>query len=248
MRTKHLLHALAALCLFASCKKSSNSNGSGTANKFKSYVEVVHAGGIDQTDSFNLTYDNNARLTTLASATQKFVYGYNGSTSITMDYYENGQLSIHEVGYLKNGILDSTFQYNDSQDTTTEGYVYSGNNLTRKTTYEYVNGYHIADFVDTYTYDVSGILLRDVQNTGGAPTTTTVYTYSGSPYPYQMTTSPFAVVNQLKYLPATQTIYDGGGNVTATVTYTYVLDSTGRVTQETDTQDNGDYVIKRYHY
>jgi len=247
MRTKHLLHALAALCIFASCKKSS-SNGSSTANKFKSYVEEVHAGGINQTDSFNLTYDNNARLTTMASSTQKFVYAYSGSSSITMDYYENGQLSIHEVGYFKNGVLDSTFQYNDSQDTTTEGYVYSGSNLASRTTYEYVSGHPVPDYVNNYSYDFSGLLLRDVQSSGGFTTNITNYTYSGSPYPYQMTTSPYAVVSQLKYLPAKQTLYDGQGNLTATITYSWVLDSGGRAIQETDTQDNGDYVIKRYHY
>jgi len=247
MRTKHLLHALAALSLFASCKKSSNSNSVNKANNFKSYVEEVHAGGINQTDSFNLTYDNDGRMTSLVSPTQKFLYSYNGNSTITMDYYENGQLSIHEIGYLKNGLLDSTLQYNDSQDTTTEGYVYTNNQLTRKTTYDYLYGYPVVDFVNDYSYALgTGLVNRDVQSSGGMTTSTTTYTYIDASY--QMPAGPFAVSSQLKNLLATQTISDAQGNVTATITYTYLYDSSNRVTQETDTQDNGDYVVKRYHY
>jgi len=249
MRTKHLLHALAALCLFAACKKNNNSNSTTGTDKFKSYVEEVHANGVNQTDSFNLSYDNNGRITTMVSSTLKFVYAYNGSTSITMDLYENGQLSIHEVGFEKNGLLDSTFQYNDSQDTTTEGYVYATNGsnlLTRKTTYEYVSGHPVADFVDDYTYDLNPLLLKDVQSSGGVTTNFTTYTYYGDPN--HLVTSPFIVPSQVKDLLSTQTLFDGQGNVTARITYTWATDSAGRVIQEMDKQDNGDYVIKRYHY
>ena len=77
---------------------------------------------------------------------------------------------------------------------------------------------------------------------------TFIYFYTYTDKLLQVTTNPIYYPLPSKNLPATLTVTDGAGNAIGTVTYTYVFDSSGRVTKETDTEDNGDYVVKIYGY
>ena len=54
----------------------------------------------------------------------KQVYKYNVDGSFSLDLYDDGtNLSIHENFFLNSSkLVDSTFQYDDTQDTTTEKY------------------------------------------------------------------------------------------------------------------------------
>jgi len=248
MRYPIRLAAVVLVCLIISCKKSGNSNSSAGQNRIKTYVEAVHGTAFDQTDTFNLGYDADGRLTSMTSTNLKFSYAYNGTSSFSLDLYENGHLSIHELALIKGGtVVDSTWQYNDSHDTTTEKYVFNGNVLTSKITFDYSGGLPFVQTQDNYSYDNNGNLVKDVQGDGtGAINSVTTYTYTNKAF--QLAITPTYFPAQAKYLPATMTITDGSGNPTATVTYSYVFDSAGRVKQETDAANNGSSVIKSYIY
>jgi hypothetical protein len=247
MLIKHLSASLFVLCLFASCKKSGGSNSSGSSNKLKTYIEDARNGSSHITDSFAVAYDNNNRIISVASPNLKFVYTYSDK-SFTLDLYENSQLSIHEIAYLNSiPFVDSTFQFDNTSDTTTEGYVYTGNELTRKITYSYSSFGTTIDTRDDYTYDNNGNVIKDVQTDGqGNINTTSTYTYTTKPL--DVTISPIYFAPGSKYLPATQQQTDGTGNPIATITYSYTFDSSGRLTKETDTVDDGEVDTKTYIY
>jgi len=247
MPIKHLFAGLFVLCLFAACKKSGGSNSSGNSSKLKTYIEYVQTGSSIITDTFAVAYDNNNRIISVTAPNLGFVYTYSDK-SFTLDLYENSQLSIHEIAWLNSiPYVDSTFQFDNTSDTTTEGYIYTGNQLTRETTYSYSNGVATIDTRDDYTYDNSGNGIKDVQSDGqGNILTISTFTYTNKPL--SVTISPIYFAPGSKYLPATQQQTDGTGNPIASVTYSYVFDSSGRLTKETDTINNGEVASKTYIY
>lgn len=240
---------LFALYSLSSCKKDSSNNAPNNPNKLKMYIEDATNTPLNEIDTFNITYDGQNRITSLYSSTIKTVYASNSNNSFTLDLYTYGAFNIHEVAFINSSLLvDSTFQYNNTNDSTTEGYVYSGKTLLRKTTYDYSKstGAQI-DTQDDYTYDNNGNMIKDIQSDGfGDVNTISTFTYGNQLLNFS--TSPIYFPVQSKNLPATQTQTDGGGNLIATVTYSYVFDSAGRVTKETDAVDNGESVVKTYVY
>jgi hypothetical protein len=242
MNIRTLLTFAAVICFAASCKKNSDSSPSGVSSKLKLYIEDARATPYGSIDSFSVGYDNSNRITSLTGKSIRFAYSYNGNTGFTMDLFEMGQLSIHEIGFIKGSSVDSTFQVNNTQDTTTEKYVYSGTQLTSRATYDYSDGRPVLNDREVYTYDGSGNLIKTVQLDG----TTTTYTYTDKPF--QLTVNPGYYPVQAKNLPATEKRTDGGGNLIATVTYSYEFDSQGRVVKETDALSGGFAVVKMYVY
>lgn len=242
MNSKTLLTFSVVICLLASCKKNSDTSPSGVSSKLRLYIEDARATPYATIDSFSVGYDNSNRITSLTGKSIRFAYAYNGNTGYTMDLFELGQLSIHEIGFIKGSYVDSTFQVNNTHDSTTEKYIYNGTQLTSKITYDYSNGVPIVYDRENYTYDGNGNLIKTVQLDG----TTTTYTYTDKPF--QLTVNPSYQPIQAKNLPATETQTDSGGNTTATVTYSYQFDSQGRVTKETDALGGGNVVIKSYIY
>lgn len=211
------------------------------------YIESETTGGTTLIDTFYTTYDNENRLTGLTSPQLKFVYAYQ-SKSLTLDLYEYNQLSIHEIFYLNGAsVVDSTLQYNNTNDTTTEGYLYNGSLLATMFTYSYSSYGTSIDSRDDYTYDNAGNLLKDVQSDGyGTVNQVTAYTYTT--YAMNLPVNPTYQPVQAKYLPATETLTDGSGNHLGTITYTYAFDGSGRLTKETEAADNGDAAVKTYVY
>ena len=153
MLTKYLLVAVIAVCLFNSCKKKSGTDSSGTPDKLKMYIENATTAGLNQVDSFAVAYDGNNRITSLASPALTFNYAYS-SNSFTLNLYNFSQLSIHEIAYINSSsLVDSTFQFDNTNDTTTEGYTYAGGLLTRMMTYNYSSAGSTIYSEDDYTYD-----------------------------------------------------------------------------------------------
>lgn len=213
------------------------------------YIEADKlSNGIAETDTFYVTYDNNNRITALTGTQLKEVYTYQSSKTFTFDLYAYNQLNVHEIFYLNSAsVVDSTLQYDNTNDTTTEGYVYNGSLLAAKLTYDYSTYGTYIDFRDDYSYDNNGNLLKDTQSDGyGDVSQVSAFTYTT--HPLSVTINPTYQPVQAKFLPATQTLTDGSGNHLGTVTYTYTFDSSGRLTQETDAADNGDVSVKSYVY
>lgn len=251
MKFKPLMAFVASLFFLAaiSCKKSESSGGNNTSNfnKLKLYIEDGSQSSYNAVDTFAVSYDGDNRVTALSSPNLKFVYTYAGN-SFNVDLYEFNQLQVHEIDFINStSLVDSSFQYNNTNDSTTEKYVYSGTMLTKKLEYIYskVSGSQI-DAEDDYTYDNSGNMIKDVSSDGnGNINSVSAFTYGTTAV--NVLTGPVYLPHN-KYLPLTQTQKDGSGNLIATVTYTYTFDSKGRLTQETDTLNNGEIVIKKYVY
>src|ERR1700744_2014184 len=93
-----LIFALAPFFLFF-FKKNKGPNSGGSSTKLKLYIESLAYLGQQQTDSFTVAYDNSNRITSLASPDLRFAYTY-ADKSFTLDLYENGALSIHEIAYI----------------------------------------------------------------------------------------------------------------------------------------------------
>jgi hypothetical protein len=247
MPIKHLTFFALTVFVLVSCKKNSGTNAAENANKLKTYIENDTVGGTIQSDTFAVSYDNDNRLTGLVSPNLKEIYAYQ-SKSYTLDLYVNGVLNVHEMFFINgSSLVDSTIQYNNTNDTTTEGYVYNGTTLTALLTYDYINNIASIDSRDDYTYDNNGNLLKDVQSDGyGNVSLVYAYTYTTDPITARIKPTYYPL--QAKYLPATLTLTDGFGNPQGTITYTYVLDSSSRLTKETDAADNGDVSTKTYIY
>lgn len=250
MPVKHLLiFALATFFLF-SCKKNNGTNSTGPGGssvKLKMYIETLEYAGSQVADSFTVTYDNSNRITSLASPDLRFEYAYS-ATSFTLDLFESGVLSIHEIAYINSAsYVDSTFQFNNTSDTTTEGYSYSGKQLVHLVTYSYSSSGSEIETVDDYTYDNNGNMIKDTQTDGsGNINQISTLTYTTKPLTVSINPTYFAPAS--KYLPATEKVTDGSGNPLGTVSFSYTFDGSGRLAKETDTEDNGAVGTKTYIY
>lgn len=248
MKWKALIVPTLLLALFSSCKKDSSNSSGNNSNKLKLYIEDATKTSYNAIDSFSFTYDGQNKITSIYSANLKTVYSYPTANTFTLDLYTYGVFNIHETAYINNSLLvDSTFQYNNTNDTTTEGYVYTGRLLMRKSSYTYTKatGAQI-DTQDDYTYDNNDNPIKDIQSDGyGNVNMISTFTYTDKLLNYSIGPT---YIPQSKNLPGAQVQTDGSGNHIATVTYTYVFDSSNRVIKETDAFDNGESVVKTYVY
>jgi hypothetical protein len=241
--------AFSFLLLFSSCKKdTNNSTANNGVNRLKLYIEDDRQTPVGVIDTFTVTYDARNRITGLVSPALKTLYTYSSNT-FTCDLYENNVLSIHYIAFINGqSLVDSTFQYDNTSDTTTEKYLYSGKILERLTDYNYSTAGSTIETQDDYVYDANGNLTTDTQSDGyGDIYSITSYTYSSSPL--NISVRPFYFALQSKDFPATVSQSDGLGDTLDEVTYSYKFDSSGRVTSETDDDTVNNYiVVKTYVY
>jgi len=235
---------LAGILIFFSCKKDNSANASST--RPKTYTENVTSSILgNSTTVFDLTWDKNNRLLSVVSTPAppalKFVYQYSAS-SFTLDLYNSNALSIHEIVWL-NAIpfIDSTFQYNDTHDTTTEKYIYNASKqLVQSKEYSYssVSGVTLNNTTH-YTYDNNGNVITQTDDSG-----TTTFDY------YSNLLTSFTV--NMSYLPVTKNLpktvtYNSGG-ITESAIHTYTFDGNNRLTTDKAVASNGDIIIKTYAY
>ncbi len=246
MRIINLAFIIFTAVAFNSCQKEINNTDPvvPTGNRIKTYTEDVTSGGAHNVVTFNLAYDANDRIISLTSAASpgdRFVYQYSNG-GLTMDIYNSNQLNIHEVFFLNsNSLVDSTFQYNDTNDSLTEKYLYnSSKQLATLKSYNYsqVTG-SVLDNVENYTYDSNGNAIKVTDN------------YSVTTYDYY-TNLPGNFAGIVPYFPAgknlvkTTTVTDAGG--TTTLNHTYTFDTANRITTEKIVAGSGEIVIKTYTY
>ncbi len=249
MKNKTLLTAFAAIFLFCSCKKDNGPSNTNGAFLPKTYTEEVRSDVIGNSiTTYNLTYDADGRLLSLISTDQppvlKFIYQYSTNNSFTLDLYNYDNLNIHEIFWLNNAsMVDSTFQFNDTNDSTTEKYIYNSNNqLTEEKTYDYFTSGAILSNVTDYTYDDNGNVISQTDNQGK---TTTFDYYTDLNNTLSMGQ---AYYSRTKNLPKTVTLNDGGDIETGTHFYTF--DSNKRLVKDSITTTGVTTVtaIKTYTY
>ena len=254
MKLKLTIIAAFSICFLISCQKEYKPDGANIpvtppSNKLRTYIEDASQTSSHSIDTFNVTYDNTNRITGLVSSQGSFLYSYLSNSTAGLDIYSGGALIIHEEAFLNGlSLLDSTIQFNNTNDTTTEKYFYTGTMLTKQVTYDYstVSGTSIFS-TDTYTYDSNGNAIKDVE-TDGAGNVQTTLNYTYSTYLNNVSISPAFIPFKYKYLPATATELDESGTVEDVVTYTYEFDSNNRLIKETDAAQSGDVVVKKYIY
>lgn len=192
-------------------------------------------------ETYNISYDAQSRITLMQStsnAGNKFVYSYKASSySITL-YISNMLSNYGEYFLAANKTIDSSLQYNDSKDTTTEKYSYNAKGQIEKVLqYEYstAKGSVLYD-IFLYTYDAKGNITKEERSMS-----TTTYTYYDdlkTPFNFLV---PYHTTNP--NLPKTET------NNGIAMTYKYTFDSKGRLVQTEGTSNVGEMVeITKYTY
>jgi YD repeat-containing protein len=245
MKNITLLPGLILVISIFSCKKGNDAPASGSALP-KTYTEDIRSSAINSVITYNLTYDSKNRLISLAATPEpsiiKFVYQYPDEKTVTMDLYNNAQLSIHEKFWLNGfSLVDSTFQYNDSQDSSTEKYFYDPNHLiTTVNNYDYAGGVSTLSNQTQYTYDNNGNALTQSDYSG-----TTSFTYY-TDLPYTLSTGLTFILGP-KYFIQTASSNASGSLVTAT--HYYKFDSSNRLIQDSAYVSGADVIaVKSYTY
>jgi hypothetical protein len=236
--------ALAGILSLFSCKKDNSANTSST--RPKTYTENVTSSiSGNSIITADLTWDNKSRLVSVVTRPEppafKFLYNY-GANSFTFDEYNSNVLTIHEMVWL-NAIpyIDSTFQFNDTHDSSTEKYIYNAEKqLVQKNEYNYsaTSGATLYNTTN-YSYDSNGNLVTETDYF-----TTTTYDY------YSNLLTPFST--DMAYLPLTRnlpkTFTTNQGGISVSATHTYGFDSKNRLVADSVVATNGDVIIKSYTY
>jgi hypothetical protein len=239
----------AASILIVSCKKDGTAPPANNTNRVKIYIEDATATPYNRIDTFNISYDNTGRITSLASRTgSQFLYQYN-TGSYTMDIKNGAHLIIRQLYYLNSSsLVDSTFQFNDTQDSSTEKYIYNAaNQLMQVKDYEYSHTGARLDRTTHYTYDNNGNAIREaVTDDSGDTTERKSYTYSPVLNTVNLGQQYFPVL--FKNLRTNMSNLSSTGTVISYTNYTYTFDNMNRVATETDTDSYGNIVVKKYIY
>jgi len=236
-----------AFFLFIACKKNNDTLSNGSSSLPKTYTEDIRSTGFNSLTTYNLTYDGNNRITSMTAipepAVVKFVYTYSSNNSLTMDLYNSNVLSIHEILWLNgSGKLDSTFQYNDTHDSSTEKYIYNSNKqILQIKNYNYSSSGSELDHTTDYTYDNLGNAVTESTSNGNS----TNYTYY-SDLPNTMTMGQ-TFNPQSKYFIKTASSSSSGTPITAT--HFYSFDSSNRLVKDSAvTTGVSAVLIKSYTY
>lgn len=244
-----ILSGVWSLILFSSCHKNAGSDLPTSTDRVKTYTEdITSAGNGHSVTTYNLTYDANNRLTSFVSAsdpTFKVTYSYTGTDSYTSDSY-SGSDFIREYFYYKSNRIDSTFQYNNTGDTSTEKFLYNGSGLFAKSfEYEYsaITGSDLQNTTTYTSYDANGNLLSSEDTDGNADT----YEYYPDLVYIHPRISPALIPVIKRNLIKTHTVTINGSHV-GTGTFTYTFDSNNRISTEKTEIDDGSVVIKTYTY
>ena len=241
MRKTRLFFAVIISVTFFSCKKE-NANDPARTSKVKTYTEDYTLGNTHIVYTFNLNYDSEGRLVSMVSTTSqgdRFEYAYQNGEA-TLDIFHSNAVTVHENFYLNNNSqVDSTFQYNDTNDSTSEKYFYNGKKqIIKMIEYTYSNGKATADNVTNYTYDATGNLISEVDY------------YSQTTYDYYPDLS-YHLNLGLSFLPETINLVKTttvSYGTTQVVNHSYTFDSNSRLSTEKAVGDNGEIVIKTYTY
>lgn len=170
-----------------------------------------------------------------ANSGDRFVFSYN-SDGFDMEIFGDDHLVIHQDVFTIGNLMDSTFQYNDEGDTTTEKYRYNpSKQLVQLKRYMYNEGSSQIDEIVNYTYDDKNNLVEEKSNYS-----TTTYEYAVDA-PNTISLFPIYTGNATK-LPSKINSSLG------VQVHTYTFDEKQRLTSDKAVFENGDVVLKTFTY
>lgn len=244
-----LLTAITCIILFSSCQKDAGGGPTTVTDKVKTYTEDITSPFLgNSVTTYNLSYDGSNRISSMISTSDpgdKFIFTYNSATTYSMDIYNSNVRVIHVDFFLNsNSYPDSTFQYNDTEDSSTTKNIYNTNNqLIRTYDYDYskITGSDLWN-TTTYTYDAAGNMLK------AEDTDTNIETYEYYPdlvYVLPVIT-PYAQPKKLNLVK--KFTLASNGSVVGSATYTYTFDSKNRISTERAVTTEGTIILKTYTY
>ncbi|MBC7934072.1 MAG: hypothetical protein H7Y86_01755 [Rhizobacter sp.] len=242
---------LGLLFLF-SCQKD-NANQPAFSTKVKTYIEDAYNTSLNARDTFDVSYDTKDRILGVISknGTLQFLYNYNLNSSYTIEIRNGNHLIIRQINFINSDLLvDSSFQFNDTNDSTTQKFLYNANkSLLQEKLYDYslVTGTKLFRMHD-YVYDSKGNALTNTERSpNGSANIITSYTYSNLLTPiFSLAT----IYNPLPYknLPDSKTVLYPSSGTSLTVYYTYTFDAYNRIVAETQTINQHIEMVKKYIY
>lgn len=248
------LVSFSAIIILSSCQKDKQTDSSTNLSKVKSFTETVTSTGNGTiTATYNVGYDANNRITSVTqtdASGNKFLFTYSTDTKYSLDLYVSGALSIHEDLFMNsNSQPDSTYQYNDTEDTTTEKYLYNSSaQLVTLKEYDYskIYGSEINNSTN-YTYDSNGNVAKTT-DTNNQVETFEYYPDLVYAMPFTNPASPQGLTSQKKMsLVKTHTVTSNGYPV-GSATNTYTFDSNNRISTITQTADDGTVAVQTFIY
>jgi hypothetical protein len=248
MRNSSVRLVIAAILILSSCKKDNSSSNPNNPTQPNTYTEDVRSSIIGNSlTTYDLSYDIGGRLTAITAIPSppsiNFVYTYPSANTVTMNLYEGGILNIHEMMWLNSfSYLDTTFQYDNTGDTTTEKYVYSGNNLLiQAIIYDYSTSGTSIYNTTTYTYDNLGNVISSEDLLGNMIS----YSY------YTNLENTLRIGQTFLPQPANcikTEILNSNGSI-ETVNHYYTFDSNNRIIEDSTYTPEVDLIaIKSYTY
>jgi len=246
MKNLSLYLVLAATIFSTSCTKDNNSSNSNSSSRPKTYTEDVRSSIIGNSlTTYDLTYDAKDRLTAIAAIPAppsiNFVYTYTSANTVTMDLYQGGILDIHEILWLNSSsYLDTTFQYDNTGDTTTEKYIYNGNKqVIQENIYDYSTSGTSLYSMTTYSYDNLGNVITSVDNLGN----TISYSYYTN-LPNNLNLGQTFLPQPINFIKTE--ILNANGTI-ETVNHYYTFDSNNRLIEDSTYTAEVDLIaIKSY--
>ena len=247
---------LVALTMISSCQKefdysmSPRDQTTGTPSetqlyKVKTYTEDYTASSGLTVITYNLVYDSKDRIKSIISTSNegdKFVYNYDSANTFTTDIYNSNKISIHSIYFLNSfSFVDSSLQYNDTRDTTTEKFFYNDQKqLVKRDMYTYKSeAGSVLEESHSFSYDSNGNESKDSSNDNLIS-----YDYY-TDLSYNLSfTQPYTTVN--KNLVKTTTSVQSGE--TYILNHTYEFDDLKRLIREKVVANSGEVVIRSYTY
>ena len=219
-------------------------------NRVKTYTETISNGNDQLSNTYNITYDDKGRVMGIIDSAlpdNKFVYAYPAANRYTMDIYNYGDLSIH-ADFLLNALLaiDSIISYNDTQDTTTEGFTYNATNqLVEHREYEYSRSTGAVLFHKTnFTYGSDGNLTRSQESDGAVQE---YQYYPNLTYIPPLTIGPITSASTKK-VNLVKTVTASHNGSVERADYTYIFDDKDRLSIEKVVFSSGGIITKTYRY
>lgn len=231
-----------------------NPNPNPTSSKLRAYVEESTIPGFTSKDSFLLTYDSNDRLLTAISAISAlgFTFNYNFTNGYSMELLTGGGGFIRDRVLLNSNLLvDTSLQYNDTQDTTTFKWIYNANKqLIEERTYYYTysTGAVLSNRL-IHIYDTQGNVIQITEYNGsGTKTSTETYTYTAlNGNSFSPPISKYYPIMNTK-LAATKTVVDAFTNIPISINFTYKFDNQNRLIEEVGTIPGVGAAIKKFYF